>query len=94
MVDFDYGGELWRAYFENPNEWSYFGKLKFIEDMASFAGNISIVGLWDLDRASVLSIIVHTQYSGATDVRDRLFALKVSFRQRTRILKWITQSQP
>jgi hypothetical protein len=64
------------AYFESPNEWPFFAKLRFIDEMTSFAGNISIVGLWDLDRKNVLSILVHTQYSEATDARDRLFALK------------------
>jgi hypothetical protein len=50
------------AYFESPNEWPFFAKLKFIDEMTSFAGNISIVGLWDLDRTNVLFVIVHTQY--------------------------------
>jgi hypothetical protein len=44
--------------------------------MTSFAGSISIVGLWDVDRHNILSILVHTQYSKSTDARDRLFALK------------------
>lgn len=69
-------GDRIAAYFESPLEWPFFAKLRFIDEMTSFAGNISIVGLWDLDRTNVLSIIVHTQYSKATDLRDRLFALK------------------
>jgi hypothetical protein len=44
--------------------------------MTSFAGNVSIVGLWDHDTTNVLPILVHTQYSEATDARDRLFAFK------------------
>jgi hypothetical protein len=63
-------------YFESPEEWPFFAKLKFIDEMTSFAGNISIVGLWDVVRSNVLSIIIHTQYSEATDARDRLYAIK------------------
>lgn len=76
MADLEGAADRIVAYFGNPNEWPFFGKLKFIDDMTSFAENISIVRLWDLDRAAVLSIIVHTQYSEATGARDGLFALK------------------
>lgn len=63
-------------YFETPTQWPFFAKLRFIDEMTSFAGNIPIVGLWDLDKTNVLSLLVHTQYSEAMDARDRLFALK------------------
>jgi hypothetical protein len=69
-------GDRIAAFFESPLEWPFFAKLKFIDEMTSFAGNISIVGLWDLDKTNVLSVIVHTQYSESSDPRDRLFALK------------------
>ena len=69
-------GDRIAAYFESPSEWPFLAKLRFIDEMTSFAGNISIVGLWDLDKSNVLSIIVHTQYSKTTDPRDRLFALR------------------